>query len=128
MPSVTTQPKESEVPDTKSSPRGYSVVSPTEDKDEDVWRRTGERNEIELPVIEGFSNYKPIDVDILLDNMKVHLLPFPLKVFHEKKPSSADFSFSLLLVVELFFTELIWCVSSFSGFPGYVKQLFKDFP
>lgn len=71
VPSVTTQPKESEVPDTKSSPRGYSVVSPTEDKDEDVWRRTGERNEIELLVIEGFSNYKPIDVDILLDNMKV---------------------------------------------------------
>ncbi|KAH6795850.1 hypothetical protein C2S51_036836 [Perilla frutescens var. frutescens] len=71
VPSVTTQPKESEAPDTKGSQRGYSAVSPTEDKDEDVWRRTGERNDIELSVIENFSNYKPIDVDILLENMKV---------------------------------------------------------
>lgn len=124
MPSVTTQPKESDVPDTKSSPRGYSVVSPTEDKDEDVWRRTGERNELELSVIEGFSNYKPIDVDILLDNMKVHPLPFLLEVFHEKKPSSADFSFSLLSVIELFFIELLWCVFFFLRFPRLCQTTF----
>ncbi|KAL1563036.1 chloride channel protein CLC-f-like [Salvia divinorum] len=71
VPSVTTQPKESEVPDTKSSPQGYSVVSPTDDKDDDVWRRTSQRNDMELSVIENFSGHKPIDVDILLENMKV---------------------------------------------------------
>ena len=64
VPSVTTQSKELEVPDTKSSPRGYSVVSLTDDKDDAVWRRTSQGNDIELPVIENFSGHSPIDVDI----------------------------------------------------------------
>ncbi|KAL1566924.1 chloride channel protein CLC-f-like [Salvia divinorum] len=71
VPSVTTQPKESEALDTKISPRGYSAVSLSEDKDDDVWRRTSQRNDIELSVIENFSGHKQIDVDILLENMKV---------------------------------------------------------
>ncbi|KAG6387506.1 hypothetical protein SASPL_152698 [Salvia splendens] len=71
VPSVTTQPKESEALNTKISPRGYSAVSPSEDKDDDVWRRTSHRNDIELSAIENFSGHKQIDVDILLENMKV---------------------------------------------------------
>ncbi|KAI3466359.1 hypothetical protein Pfo_023022 [Paulownia fortunei] len=71
VPSVTTQPKESEVSDTKSSPRGYYIVSPAEDKNEDIQRQNGERDDVELSVIGNFSNFQPIDVDILLENMKV---------------------------------------------------------
>ncbi|KAL7143003.1 hypothetical protein ABFS83_08G162100 [Erythranthe nasuta] len=71
VPSVTTQPKETEVSDTKSSPHGYSVVSPSEDKNEDIRRQNGERDDIELTVIRSFSDYQPIDIDILLENMKV---------------------------------------------------------
>lgn len=83
VPSVTTQPKESEVPVSKSSPRGYSAVSPREDKYD--WRRSGDRNDVELSVIENFSSYKLIDAEILLENMKVHSLPLPflLEFIHE---------------------------------------------
>ncbi|KAK6154515.1 hypothetical protein DH2020_008763 [Rehmannia glutinosa] len=71
VPSVTTQPKETEVSDTKSSPRGYHVVSPVEDKNEVIWRQTGDGNDIELSVIGNFSSYQQLDIDILLENMKV---------------------------------------------------------
>ncbi|KAG8365210.1 hypothetical protein BUALT_Bualt18G0080700 [Buddleja alternifolia] len=71
VPSVTAQPKETDASDTKSSPRGYSVLSPTEDKNEDIWRQAGERDDIELSVIGTSSNYQSIDVDILLENTKV---------------------------------------------------------
>lgn len=105
VPSVTTQPKETEVSDTKSSPRGYCAVSPAEDKNEDIWRQTGERDDIELSVIGNFSNYKPIDVDILLENMKVLLLPFLLGPICEKKPSFCRFGFYYCFISEPFFTE-----------------------
>ena len=88
---MTTQPKESEALNTKISPRGYSAVSPREDKDDDVWRRTSHRNDIELSAIENFSGHKQIDVDILLENMKVHPFPLPFEVIHLIKPSSAYF-------------------------------------
>ncbi|KAL6544605.1 hypothetical protein OROMI_023467 [Orobanche minor] len=71
VPSVTAQPKETEVSDTKSTPLGYHVVSPTEDKNDAIWRQTGDRNDIELSVIGSFSSYQPLDIDILLENMKV---------------------------------------------------------
>ncbi|KAL7103257.1 hypothetical protein ACP275_08G169000 [Erythranthe tilingii] len=71
VPSVTTQPKETEVSDTKNSPHGYSVVSPSEDQNEDIRIQNGERDDIELTVIRNFSDYQPIDIDILLENMKV---------------------------------------------------------
>ncbi|KAG6423896.1 hypothetical protein SASPL_114303 [Salvia splendens] len=51
------------------------------------------------------SGYSPIDVDILLENMKVHPLPPLFEVVR------ADFS-SLMLF----------------GFPSNVRQLLKDFP
>lgn len=107
MPSVTTQPKESEVPDTKSSPRGYSAVSPSEDKDD--WRRPGERNDVELSVIGDFSTYKSIDADILLENIKVH--PYRIlylscwKLFMNRS-NVLQILLSLLFGFTAFFTEL----------------------
>ncbi|KAL2495778.1 Chloride channel protein CLC-f [Forsythia ovata] len=72
VPSVTTQPKDSEASDTKVLPRGYSVLSPVEDKnEEDTWRQTGEGKDIELSVIGISSNHEQMDVDILLEDSKV---------------------------------------------------------
>ncbi|KAL3637577.1 hypothetical protein CASFOL_018745 [Castilleja foliolosa] len=71
VPSVTTQPKETEVSDAKITPRGYHAVSPTGDKNEDAQRQAGDRDDIELSVIGSFSRFQQLDIDILLDNMKV---------------------------------------------------------
>ncbi|KAL3614753.1 hypothetical protein CASFOL_041510 [Castilleja foliolosa] len=71
VPSVTTQIKETEVSDSKSTPRGYHAVSPSEDKNENAWRQTGDRDDIELSVIRSFSSYQSLDINILLENMKV---------------------------------------------------------
>lgn len=75
MPSVTTQTKVSESSDTKGLPRGYSVLSPVEDKnEEDTWRQTGEGKDVELSVIGNSSNHDLIDADILLEDLKVSCL------------------------------------------------------
>ncbi|XP_022877808.1 chloride channel protein CLC-f-like [Olea europaea var. sylvestris] len=72
VPSVTTQTKVSESSDTKGLPRGYSVLSPVEDKnEEDTWRQTGEGKDVELSVIGNSSNHDLIDADILLEDLKV---------------------------------------------------------
>ncbi|KAL0310889.1 UNVERIFIED_CONTAM: Chloride channel protein CLC-f [Sesamum angustifolium] len=71
VPSVTTPAKETEVSDTKSTARGYHVVSPVEGENEGIWRQTGERDDIELSLICTSSNYQPTDIDILLETMKV---------------------------------------------------------
>ncbi|KAL2455128.1 Chloride channel protein CLC-f [Abeliophyllum distichum] len=72
VPSVTTQPKDSEASDTKVLPRGYSVLSPVEDKNEEgIWRQTGEGKDVELSVIGISSNHEQMDVDILLEDSKV---------------------------------------------------------
>ncbi|KAL0301009.1 UNVERIFIED_CONTAM: Chloride channel protein CLC-f [Sesamum radiatum] len=71
VPSVTTPAKETEVSDTKSTARGYHVVSPVEGENEGNWRQTGERDDIELSLICTSSNYQPTDIDILLETMKV---------------------------------------------------------
>ncbi|KAL8480968.1 hypothetical protein ACS0TY_027484 [Phlomoides rotata] len=55
--------------DTKTT-RSYSAISPTEDKNDEIGRQNGERDDIELSVI-GSSNYSQRDLDILLENMKV---------------------------------------------------------
>lgn len=85
MPSVTTQPKETDVSDTKSSPPGYSVVSPSEDTNENN-RQNGETDDIELMVIGNLSDYQPVDVDILLESMKVSLLHFLFELVCERSP------------------------------------------
>ncbi|CAA0841151.1 Chloride channel protein CLC-f [Striga hermonthica] len=71
VPSVTTQPKEAEASDTKNSPRGYHIVSPIDDKNDDFWRQSGDGNDIELSVIGNSSSYQSLDIDFLLENMKV---------------------------------------------------------
>ncbi|KAL8505369.1 hypothetical protein ACS0TY_016561 [Phlomoides rotata] len=69
VPSVAAQPKETDTSATKTT-RSYSAISPTEDKNDEIGRQNGERDDIELSVI-GSSNYSQRDLDILLDNMKV---------------------------------------------------------
>lgn len=77
MPSVTTQPKETDTSATKTA-RGYSAVSPVEDKNDEIGRLNGERDDIELSVIGNSSNFSQRDLEILLENMKVL---FPLIFF-----------------------------------------------
>lgn len=72
MPSVTTQTKEAEASAAKTA-RGYSAVSPVEDKNDEIGRQNGERDDIELSVIGDSSNYNIRDLEILLENMKVLL-------------------------------------------------------
>lgn len=64
VPSVTNQPKESEASEPRGASRGYSSVSPTEDKHEDIWKRDVDGNGLELSVI-GTTE------DTLLDDLKV---------------------------------------------------------
>ncbi|KAI3974322.1 hypothetical protein MKX01_030991 [Papaver californicum] len=64
VPSVTNQPKENETSDLRGASRGYSSVSPNEDKHEDIWKRDVDRNGLELSVI-GTTE------DMLLDDLKV---------------------------------------------------------
>ncbi|PIN11869.1 Cl- channel CLC-3 and related proteins (CLC superfamily) [Handroanthus impetiginosus] len=107
VPSVTAQPKESEVSEAKSTPRGYSVVHPAEDKDEDTWKQTGERDDIELSIINNSSNHQPIDVDILLENIKVsqamsynYLKVSPTQTLREALNRMRDDQKSCALVVD----------------------------
>lgn len=70
VPSVTTRTKISEASDTEDLPRGYSVLSPVEDKNE-VWRQTGEGKDVELSVIGDSGNHDQMDADTLLEDLKV---------------------------------------------------------
>uniref|UniRef100_A0A5B6YJ89 Chloride channel protein n=1 Tax=Davidia involucrata TaxID=16924 RepID=A0A5B6YJ89_DAVIN len=71
VPSVTNQSKETEASDARSSPRGYSVIWPVEDKKEDMWRQTGGGDDLELSVIGNGANHEAIDEDIFLEDLKV---------------------------------------------------------
>ncbi|KAL2467010.1 Chloride channel protein CLC-f [Abeliophyllum distichum] len=72
VPSVATQPKETGASDAKELLRGYSILSPIENKNEDdIWKKPDEGNDLELSVIENSSNYEPMDVDIVLEDLKV---------------------------------------------------------
>ncbi|GKV08520.1 hypothetical protein SLEP1_g20137 [Rubroshorea leprosula] len=55
VPSVTNQNKETEAPDARSSPRGYSSVSAAE----------------ELSIIESTADHEAVNEDMLLENLKV---------------------------------------------------------
>ncbi|GFS45236.1 chloride channel F [Actinidia rufa] len=70
VPSVTFQPKENEAPDSRSSTRGYSALSPIEDKNKGTWRRT-DGNQLELSVIGNGESRETIDEDIILEDLKV---------------------------------------------------------
>ncbi|XP_059662308.1 chloride channel protein CLC-f [Cornus florida] len=71
VPSVTNQSKENETSDAKSLPSGYSVLRPVEDKNEGIWRQSGDANDLELSVIRNSANNEAIDEDIFLDELKV---------------------------------------------------------
>ncbi|GMP51976.1 hypothetical protein CsSME_00017985 [Camellia sinensis var. sinensis] len=61
VPSVTNQSKETEASDKRSLNRGYSALSPTEDKNEVTWRQAEGNGE----------NQEAIDEDIILEDLKV---------------------------------------------------------
>ncbi|KAL5577735.1 hypothetical protein UlMin_019434 [Ulmus minor] len=67
VPSVANQAKETETSDTRGSGRGYSSISPVENKDEVSWRRANNEDDLELSVIENAA----ISEDILLEELKV---------------------------------------------------------
>ncbi|KAF8414336.1 hypothetical protein HHK36_002337 [Tetracentron sinense] len=70
VPSVTNQ-SEAEVSDTRGLTRGYSSLSPTEDKSEAIWRQTDDRDNVELSIIGNAIDHETINEDILLDDLKV---------------------------------------------------------
>lgn len=56
---------------TRSLTRDYSAVSPTEDKNDDVWRAVENGNDLELAVMGNVENLEVVDEDIFLENIKV---------------------------------------------------------
>lgn len=70
---MTNQGKESEVSDTKSSARGYTSLSPADDKEEVIWRGTDSGEGLELSVIGNGADIEPINEDMLLEELKVEL-------------------------------------------------------
>ncbi|KAF5961288.1 hypothetical protein HYC85_002497 [Camellia sinensis] len=71
VPSVTNQSKETEASDKRSLNRGYSALSPTEDKNEVTWRQAEGGNNLELRVIGNGENQEAVDEDIILEDLKV---------------------------------------------------------
>nr|XP_027061374.1 chloride channel protein CLC-f isoform X2 [Coffea arabica] len=72
VPSVTNESKDTELSDSKSSARNYSVISPNEDKNEEgSWGQTDEGKEMELSVVGNPSNCAGMDGEFLLEDLKV---------------------------------------------------------
>lgn len=72
MPSVTIQTKEVEASDSKYVSKGYSVLSPDDEKNEESdWRHTSERNDLELSVIGYHSSHESLDEGLILEDLKV---------------------------------------------------------
>ncbi|CDP13633.1 unnamed protein product [Coffea canephora] len=72
VPSVTNESKDTELSDSKSLARNYSVISPNEDKNEEgSWRQTDEGKEMELSVVGNPSNCAGMDGEFLLEDLKV---------------------------------------------------------
>lgn len=71
MPSVTNQAKETEASDTRKLSRGYSSLSPHEDKNEGTWRQVDGAEDLELSVIETDDHGEFINEDLLLEEIKV---------------------------------------------------------
>ncbi|XP_068636927.1 chloride channel protein CLC-f [Aristolochia californica] len=68
VPSVTNQPKEPELSDTRTLGRAYSSVSTDEYKGGSTWKRSDDGNSVELSVLEGI-----VHDDSVLDDLKVSL-------------------------------------------------------
>ncbi|KAH0721861.1 hypothetical protein KY289_004905 [Solanum tuberosum] len=72
VPSVTIQAKEVEASDIKYVSKGYSVLSPDDEKNEGSdWRHTSERNDLELSVIGYHSSHESLDEGLILEDLKV---------------------------------------------------------
>ncbi|XP_052207400.1 chloride channel protein CLC-f isoform X2 [Diospyros lotus] len=71
VPSVTKPSKEMEASDTRSLTRDYSPISHSEDKHNGIWRRAGDRNELELSVLGNGENHEAFDEDSILEDLKV---------------------------------------------------------
>lgn len=71
VPSVVNQPKDTETSDTKISKRGYSSLSPHEEKGEAIRSRPDGRNAVELSILEHAVDSETDDEYTVLDDMKV---------------------------------------------------------
>ncbi|KAK9268379.1 hypothetical protein L1049_000128 [Liquidambar formosana] len=71
VPSVTNQAKETEPSDSRSLARGYSFLSPVENKNEGIWRRTDGGDDLELSAIGNGADHEAINEDVLLEDLKV---------------------------------------------------------
>ncbi|KAK0600609.1 hypothetical protein LWI29_016631 [Acer saccharum] len=71
VPSVANQAKETEASDTRTLARGYSSLSPHEDKNEGTWRRIDGDEDLELSVIENDADCEAINEDLILEEIKV---------------------------------------------------------
>ncbi|XP_016477395.1 chloride channel protein CLC-f isoform X1 [Nicotiana tabacum] len=72
VPSVTDQPKETEVSEAKFASKGYSILSPVDEKNEgNVPRKSGEGNDLELLVIGSHNSRESFDEGLILEDLKV---------------------------------------------------------
>ncbi|CAN4117857.1 unnamed protein product [Withania somnifera] len=72
VPSVTIQAKETEASDNKNVSKGYSVLSPDDEKNEGSdWNHTSGRNDFELSVIGYCSSHESLDEGLVLEDLKV---------------------------------------------------------
>ncbi|KAH9652654.1 chloride channel protein CLC-f [Citrus sinensis] len=70
VPSVANQAKETDASDKRTLARGYSSLSPMEDKNEVLWRRTDGADELELSVVENAADSEAAE-EMLLEELKV---------------------------------------------------------
>lgn len=77
VPSVANQAKETDASDKRTLARGYSSLSPVEDKNEVLWRRTDGADELELSVVENAADSEAAE-EMLLEELKV----FPDMLHH----------------------------------------------
>lgn len=70
VPSVANQAKETDASDKRTLARGYSSLSPMEDKNEVLWRRTDGGDELELSVVENAADSEAAE-EMLLEELKV---------------------------------------------------------
>lgn len=64
------QAKETDASDKRTLARGYSSLSPMEDKNEVLWRRTDGADELELTVVENAADSEAAE-EMLLEELKV---------------------------------------------------------
>lgn len=64
------QAKETDASDKRTLARGYSSLSPVEDKNEVLWRRTDGADELELSVVENAADSEAAE-EMLLEELKV---------------------------------------------------------